>query len=138
MAWSEICLFVVGISLLRAWNFPVSLCREFRLSLLNLHVDRTRGGRQKVQIRDNSLFISLLAGNLALETGWRLTASSASQSGLSNYLRMGAQNARGSAAFAGSCSVSAFRIRSRMGQSRRRSPEAIFGVSFLGTLSLNS
>jgi hypothetical protein len=66
--WSEISLFAAGISLLRAWNFPVLLCREFRLSPLNFHVDRTRGGRQKVQIRENSLFISLLAGNLA----WRL------------------------------------------------------------------
>ena len=38
----------------------------------------------------------------------------------------GARNAHGSAAFAGSGSVSAFRIRSRMCHSRHRSPGAIF------------
>src|SRR6266567_3614762 len=64
------------------------------------------------------------------ETGSQLTASSASQSGLHRYLRVGCRNPLGSAPFAGYGSVSASRIGLGKCHFGVLSPRPLFGVSF--------
>ncbi len=123
---SEFPCYALGISLFRsAGNFALAI--EF---------SRRSDERWSSKGPDSRKFPVYfpVSREFGLETGWHLTASSASQSGLSNKLRLSGRNAHGSAAFAGSGSVSAFRIRSRICHSRRRSPEAIFGVSFSGAV----
>jgi hypothetical protein len=57
-------LFFEKNSLIRVWEFPVRLRREFSWKPLNSRADWTPKSRQRGQILQISLLISLLAGNL--------------------------------------------------------------------------
>ena len=61
-------------------KFPVPLRREFCRKLLNLLADWARKSAREVGFLQNSLFFSLLAGNLRVETGSILAASTTTHS----------------------------------------------------------